>query len=64
MAKSAMIAKGKKKYIQKIDALGGATAYIECGKKGGMDTAICMKGLKAKVATTAAWASAWESAMS
>ena len=49
MAKSTMISKGKTKYIAKIKALGGATAYRDCGEKGGMDVAICLKGLKAKL---------------
>lgn len=63
MSKSAMIAKGKKKYLEKVNALGGADAYRSCGAKGGMDVAICLKGLKAKVSTASDWASNWEAAM-
>lgn len=62
MAKAAMISKGKTKYLAKIRALGGATAYRECGARGGMDVAICLKGLKVKLSETD-WADAWETAM-
>ena len=57
-----MIAKGKAKYEAKIRALGGATAYRSCGAKGGMEVAICLKGLKAKLSESD-WANAWEVAM-
>ena len=63
MAKATMIAKGRKKYEAKIKALGGAAAYRTCGAKGGMDVAICLKGLKVAL-TEADWAKAWETAMS
>ena len=46
---SAMISKGKAKYLAKIKALGGATAFRSCGAKGGMEVAICLKGLKEKL---------------
>ena len=49
---TAMIAKGKKKYEAKIKALGGASAYRTCGEKGGMEVAICLKGLKEKLTET------------
>jgi len=62
MSKAALISKGKAKYTAKINALGGASAYLSCGAKGGMDTAICMKGLKAKLTATD-WADAWEIGM-
>lgn len=62
MTKAAMISKGKTKYIGKIKALGGAKAYHDCGAKGGMDVAICLKGLKAKLDETD-WADAWELGM-
>jgi len=57
-----MIAKGKEKYIAKIKALGGASAYRDCGEKGGIEVAICLKGLKEKLSETD-WANAWEVAM-
>lgn len=57
-----MIAKGKTKYLAKIKALGGASAYRTCGEKGGMDVAICLRGLKEKLSETD-WADAWEVAM-
>ena len=57
-----MIAKGKAKYEAKIKALGGANAYRACGEKGGINVAICLKGLKAKLTETE-WANAWEVAM-
>jgi hypothetical protein len=57
-----MIAKGKTKYESKIRALGGASAYRSCGAKGGMEVAICLKGLKAKLSETD-WANAWATAM-
>ena len=59
---SAMISKGKAKYEAKIKALGGASAYRACGAKGGMEVAICLKGLKAKL-DEGDWANAWEVAM-
>jgi len=59
---SAMISKGKEKYIAKIKALGGAAAYRSCGEKGGIEVAICLKGLKEKLSETD-WADAWEVAM-
>jgi len=62
MSKEALIAKGKRKYEAKIKALGGASAYYECGAKGGMDVALCLKGLKKKL-TESDWADAWEVAM-
>ena len=59
---SAMISRGKTKYLAKIKALGGASAYRDCGAKGGMEVAICLKGLKAKLSESD-WANAWEVAM-
>lgn len=57
-----MITKGKAKYTASIRALGGASAYRDCGAKGGMDVAICLKGLKGKLGE-GDWANAWEVAM-
>lgn len=57
-----MISKGKTKYLEAIKRLGGAKEYHSCGAKGGMDVAICLKGLKAKITETD-WADAWETAM-
>ena len=72
MAKATLISKGKTKYLAKIRALGGAGAYRDCGAKGGMDVAICLKGLKVKL-DESNWADrlsgaqttllAWETAM-
>ena len=62
MAKATLISKGKTKYLAKIKALGGADAYRDCGEKGGMDVAICLKGLKAKL-DESDWADAWGTAM-
>lgn len=62
MSKSALISKGKTKYEASIKRLGGASAYRACGAKGGMDTALCMKGLKAKLSESD-WANAWAAAM-
>ena len=59
---AAMIAKGKTKYEAKIKAMGGAAAYRTCGAKGGMEVAICLKGLK-EALDEADWARAWEVAM-
>jgi len=56
--KSAMIAKGKRKYIANVDA----AKWRDCGAKGGMETAVCLKGLKAALSTTD-WANRWETAM-
>ena len=57
-----MISKGKTKYLAKVRAMGGASAYRSCGEKGGMEVAICLKGLKAKL-DEGDWADAWEVAM-
>jgi len=57
-----MIAKGKTKYLAKVRAMGGASAYRSCGEKGGMEVAICLKGLKAKL-DEGDWADAWEVGM-
>lgn len=59
---AAMISKGKTKYLAKVKAMGGASAYRSCGEKGGMEVAICLKGLKAKL-DEGDWADAWEIAM-
>ena len=60
--KSSMISKGKEKYIGAIRDLGGASAYHSCGAKGGMDVAICLKGLKSAL-TEAEWGDRWARAM-
>ncbi len=60
--KSAMISKGKEKYISSIKGLGGASAYRTCGDKGGMDVAICLHDLK-KGLSESDWADRWEEAM-
>jgi len=62
VTKAEMITKGKKKYIAGITAIGGADAYRTCGAKGGMEVAVCLKGLKAAL-TVENWASAWETSM-
>jgi len=62
MAKEEMIRKGKEKYTKKIKALGGAKAYYDCGAKGGMDVAVCLRGLRVAL-TEEDWANAWEVAM-
>lgn len=62
MSTDTMISKGKAKYVAKISAMGGADAYRSCGAKGGMNVAICMKGLKAKFSATD-WANFWEIGM-
>ena len=62
MAKARMVSKGKTKYLAKIKALGGASAYRKCGEAGGMDVAICLKGLRAEL-DEGDWADAWETAM-
>jgi len=62
VSKSDMIAKGKRKYVAGITAIGGADAYRTCGAKGGMEVAVCLKGLKAAL-TVDNWATAWETAM-
>jgi hypothetical protein len=62
MSKSDLVTRGKTKYVAKIRALGGASAYRDCGSKGGMDVAICLKGLKEKLSETD-WGNAWETAM-
>lgn len=59
---TAMIAKGKSKYLRKIKALGGATKWYECGKKGGIKVALCLKALKA-VIPEETWADEWEKKM-
>ena len=58
-----LISKGKAKYIAGVNRIGGASKYFECGGKGGMRTATCLKEAKAKVGTVAAWAETWATAM-
>ena len=60
--KSKMISSGKDKYIGSIRDLGGASAYHSCGDKGGMDVAICLKGLK-KALSESDWGERWARAM-
>ena len=60
---SAMISKGKAKYIAGINRIGGAEKYFECGGRGGMKTATCLKEAKAKVGTTVGWAETWAVSM-
>lgn len=62
MAKAALITKGKQNYMNALKRLGGALAYRECGELGGMDTTICLKGLKAKL-TESDWGNAWAQKM-
>ena len=60
---SELITKGKAKYTAGVDRIGGASKYFECGAKGGMRTASCLKEAKAKVGSTAVWADTWAKAM-
>ena len=60
--KANLISKGKAKYTKKVGAI-GADAYRACGKSGGMDTAICMMGLKKAAGDVSDWANAWEESM-
>lgn len=57
--KSAMITKGKEKYIESIRSLGGASQYRTCGAQGGMNVAVCLKGLK-EALSESDWADRWE----
>jgi len=54
-----LITKGEKKYVAKIKAQGGASAYRTCGAEGGMKTATCLKALKAKIGTEEDWGKTW-----
>lgn len=60
--KADWISKGKKKYTAGIENF-GIENYAECGLKGGMDTAVCLKTKKIAAASVKAWADAWETAM-
>ncbi len=60
---ASMISKGKAKYIAGVERIGGTAKYFECGGKGGMKTATCLKEAKAKVGTVATWAETWATAM-
>ena len=62
-SESAMISKGKTKYIAGVNRIGGADKYYECGGRGGMKTATCLKEAKAKTGTVAVWADTWATAM-
>lgn len=57
-----MVAKGKAKYLRKIKAIGGAAKYYDCGKKGGIKVALCLKALKS-VVPEETWADEWEKKM-
>lgn len=61
-SKDEMIRKGKQKYESSINQLGGANAYYGCGEKGGMEVAICLKGLKSALSVSD-WADRWAQAM-
>ena len=61
-SKSDMIATGARKYEAGIKAIGGARAYNDCGAKGGMDTAVCLAGLRSAL-NEGDWAAKWASAM-
>jgi len=63
MGKREMISKGKDKYESGIDEIGGAKTYYDCGDKGGMDVAVCLKNAKRKL-DESDWAEKWETAMS
>ncbi len=60
---SAMITKGKAKYIAGVERIGGSAKYVECGGMGGMKTATCLKAAKAKASSVATWAETWANAM-
>jgi len=54
-----------RKYQIGVDAVGGATAYINCGQakdRGFLAVAECMQGLKRAAATTAGWAAKYRAA--
>lgn len=61
-SKSDMIAIGKTKYSKGVKAIGGAKEYYRCGAEGGMDTAVCLAGLR-EALTEEDWADKWETAM-
>jgi len=63
MGEAEMISTGKTKYIAGVNRIGGAAKYFECGERGGMKTAMCLKEAKAKVGTVATWADTWAAAM-
>lgn len=60
---TALITKGKAKYVAGINRIGGADKYVSCGKEGGMKTATCLKAAKAKVASAETWGETWATAM-
>lgn len=55
----ALITKGKKNYIAGIKRIGDVEKYAECGAKGGMKTATCLKAAKVKAATAEKWGKKW-----
>jgi len=63
MGEVEMIATGKSKYTAGINRIGGAAKYFECGGRGGMKTATCLKEAKVKVGTVTTWADTWAKAM-
>lgn len=60
---TAMISKGKAKYIAGINRVGGSAKYFDCGSKGGMKTATCLKEAKAKAGSAEVWGETWATAM-
>jgi len=62
MGATEMITKGKAKYLAGINRI-GTEKYFECGGKGGIRTAICLKEAKAKAGSAETWANAWATAM-
>lgn len=63
MGESEMISKGKAKYVAGVNRIGGASKYFECGGRGGMKTAMCLKEAKAKAGSAEEWANTWATAM-
>ena len=61
--KGDMIKKGKLKYEAGINRMGGEKTWLDCGARGGMNTAVCLKTEKETRATASNWAKSWETAM-
>lgn len=57
-----MIAKGKAKLEEHYRRF-PPEKYLECGEKGGIDTAICLHENRKRIASAEAWIAKWETAM-
>ena len=62
MGAEEMIRKGRAKLEEHYRNM-PPSVYLECGQKGGINTAVCLKEAKHRVASADAWIAKWEAGM-